>query len=163
MAESNRDALRRTFDQDADLYDKARPGYPAEVFDDLFAIARLTSASSILEIGCGTGQATRALARRGCRIVCVELGANMAAVARRNLAQFPGLEVITSDFESWDPRDTDFDLVIAATSWHWVDPEIRYQKAAQILAPGGTLAILDGGHACPPGFDPFFTEIQKCY
>jgi SAM-dependent methyltransferase len=163
MIEADRDKLRRTFDKDAALYDKARPEYPDQIFDDLFALGGSERDAAVLEVGCGTGQATRQLARRGCRVVCVELGENLAAVARRNLASFPRVEVLTSAFESWEPRDSLFDMVFAATSWHWLDPDLRYEKAARVLKPGGILAIVDSGHAFPDGFDPFFTEIQRCY
>jgi SAM-dependent methyltransferase len=163
MIDADRDKLKRTFDHDACLYDKARPDYPDQIFDDLFALGGLGHDAAVLELGCGTGQATRHLARRGCRVVCVELGENLATVARRNLESFPRVEVITSAFESWEPRDSLFDLVFAATSWHWLDPELRYEKAARVLKPGGILAIVDNGHAFPDGFDPFFTEIQGCY
>jgi SAM-dependent methyltransferase len=163
MADADREKLKRTFNQKAELYDRARPGYPEQIFDDLFALAQLSPDATVLEVGCGTGQATRALAQRGCRIVCLELGENMAAVARRNLAQFPRVDVITSAFEPWDPGELLFDMVFAAASWHWLDPDVRYQKAARILKPAGALAIVGGGHAFPNAFDPFFTEIQKCY
>jgi SAM-dependent methyltransferase len=162
--EHNREALRRTFNQDAELYDRARPRYPEQIFDDLFSLSGLNPPATVLEVGCGTGQATRPLAERGCRVVCIELGENLAAVARRNLAKFPRVEVITSAFESWKAREALFDMVFAATSWHWLDPEVRYEKAAGLLKPAGILAVLGGGgHAFPDGFDPFFTEIQKCY
>jgi SAM-dependent methyltransferase len=163
MIDARRDKLKRTFDQDAELYDKARPDYPEQIFNDLFALGSLDHDAAVLELGCGTGQATRHFARRGCRVVCVELGENLAEVARRNLERFPRVEVITSAFESWEPRGVLFDLIFAASSWHWLDPEVRYAKAARVLKPTGILAIVDNGHAFPDGFDPFFTEIQKCY
>jgi SAM-dependent methyltransferase len=164
MAENDRDKLKWTFDRAAELYDKARPDYPEQTFEDLFALGGLERGAAVLELGCGTGKATRHLAQRGCRVVCIEIGENLAAVARRNLGPFPLVEVITSPFESWEPRESRFDMVFAATSWHWLDPDVRYEKAAHVLRPAGVLAILDGGgHACPDGFDPFFTEIQKCY
>jgi SAM-dependent methyltransferase len=163
MADDVRDKLKRTFDRAAELYDKARPEYPNQIFDDLFALGALDHDTAVLEVGCGTGQATRHLARRGCRVVCVELGENLAAVARRNLEPFPHVEVVASAFESWESRDSGFDMVFAASSWHWLDPELRYAKTARVLKPAGILAIVDSGHAFPDGFDPFFTEIQKCY
>jgi len=163
MIDIDRDKLKRTFDQDAELYHKARPDYPEQLFDDLFAPGGLGHDAAVLELGCGTGQATRHLARRGCRVVCVELGENLAEVARRNLERFPHVEVITSAFESWEPRESLFDMVFAASSWHWLDPQVRYAKAARVLKPAGILAIVESGHAFPDGFDPFFTEIQKCY
>jgi 16S rRNA A1518/A1519 N6-dimethyltransferase RsmA/KsgA/DIM1 with predicted DNA glycosylase/AP lyase activity len=98
MADDVRDKLKRTFDQAAELYDKARPDYPDRIFDDLFALGALEHDATVLEVGRGTGQATRHLARRGCRVVCVELGENLAAVARRNLEPFPHVEVVASAF-----------------------------------------------------------------
>src|ERR1700733_11609645 len=109
MVDTDRDKLKRTVDQDAELYDKARPDYPEQIFDDLFAIGGLAHNATVLELGCGTGQATRHFARRGCRVMCIELGENLAAVARRNLSSFPRVEVVTSAFESWEPRESRFD------------------------------------------------------
>lgn len=163
MANNNRETLKRTFDQAAELYDKARPRYPDEIFHDLFTIDRLSSGSDVLEIGCGTGQATRDLARRARRVTCIELGENLATLARRELALFSNVDVITSPFESWESRHARFDLVFAASSWHWLHPEVRYSKSASVLKPGGILAIVDSGHAFPDGFDPFFSEIQRSY
>jgi SAM-dependent methyltransferase len=153
-----------TFDAIAELYDRGRREIPGHILDDLFAQAGLDPSSTrILEIGCGTGQATLPLARRGCHIVCVEMGANLAGIARRNLAGFPRVTVDTGRFEDWQPAGLSFDIVFAATSWHWLDPQLRYAKAAQVLRPGGVLAFTAGGHVFPPGFDPFFAEIQNCY
>src|SRR5215211_2269771 len=83
-----RKRLRTTFDEAASLYDQARPGYPEDLFDDIVSLSGIPAGGRILEIGCGTGQATVPFARRGYRILCIELGENMAAVARRNLEGF---------------------------------------------------------------------------
>jgi SAM-dependent methyltransferase len=158
--------LRRasTFDQVAELYNSGRREVPDEIIHDLFNLAGIEpTGARVLEIGCGTGQATLPLARRGCRVVCVETGANLARVARRNLTGFPLVEVINARFEDWEPKGAVFDIVFAATSWHWLDPRLRYPKAAALLKPAGVLAFTMGGHAFPPGFDTFFTEIQPCY
>ncbi len=164
MDDERRARRARTFDEVAELYDRARGSYPEELFDDLFALAEIAPADAeVLEIGCGTGQATLPLARSGCRIVCVELGANLARIARRNLNRFPRVTVETASFEDWDPRGASFNMVFAATSWHWVDPRVRYVKAASVLRPRGVLAFTTWDHAFPPGFDPFFTEIQRAY
>ncbi|HZC29448.1 MAG TPA: class I SAM-dependent methyltransferase, partial [Gaiellaceae bacterium] len=132
--------LRATFDEDAERYDRARPGYPAELFDDLAALAGLRPGDRVLEIGPGTGQATVPLARRGYRIVAVELGTGLAAVARRNLAAFPDVEVVNAAFEDWPLPAEPFDAVVAATAFHWIDPDVRLARTAQTLRPGGALA-----------------------
>jgi SAM-dependent methyltransferase len=154
--------FRGTFEAAAAIYDRARPAYPEELFDDLVRLARLRPTSRLLEVGCGTGKATLPLARRGFAIVCLELGAELARRARANLRGYP-VEVRTAAFESWDARGDRFDLVYAATSWHWIEPEVRYRKAHHVLAPDGSLAFWSAGHAFPDGFDPFFAEIQEVY
>ena len=77
---------RQTFEDNAALYDRVRPSYPDVVFDSIAELAALPERARIVEMGCGTGQATVPLARRGYRITCVELGAELATIARRNLA-----------------------------------------------------------------------------
>lgn len=81
--------LRMTFDSAADLYQRARPEYPSELYESLLDAAGLSVGDRLLEIGCATGNATVPLARRGFQITCVEPGPALAAVARRNLASFP--------------------------------------------------------------------------
>jgi SAM-dependent methyltransferase len=76
-----RESRRYTFDQIATLYDRARPNYPEQLFDDLFVLGDLEPGTRVVEIGCGTGQASRPLARRGCRLACVELGKGHAVAA----------------------------------------------------------------------------------
>lgn len=99
--ESRRARLARTFDEDAELYDRARPGYPPELYDGLAELAGVRSGSRVLEVGCGTGRATVELAARGCRITAVEAGPHMATIARRDLAGAAEAEVVTARFESW--------------------------------------------------------------
>src|SRR5262249_7306379 len=130
------------FDSAADLYDRARPGYPAPVFEALAAFGDLRPGSRVLELGPGTGQATRPLAGRGYEVVAVELGAQLAERARRNLAAFPAVTVVNADFEGWPLPAEPFDLVLAATAFHWLDPATRVSKAAAALRPNGTLATI---------------------
>jgi SAM-dependent methyltransferase len=154
--------LRETFDTAAERYEAARPSYPEELIEDLVRLADLHPGDRLLEVGCGTGKATRPLAERGFSILCVEMGPHLAEQARRNLAGFP-VEVRVAPFETWEGEPGSFDLVYAATAWHWIDPAVGYANSHALLRPGGHLAFWSARHAFPPGFDPFFTEIQAVY
>lgn len=135
------------FDRIAALYDRARPGYPREAVTDLVRICGVGSSSRVLEIGCGTGQLTRDLAASGARIVCVEAGSSLADAARSNLSRWPNVEVVTARFEDLDIPTSSFDLVVSATAFHWVDPEVSYAKAARLLDERGRLALLTNAHS----------------
>jgi SAM-dependent methyltransferase len=159
---AERELLRQTFDQAAELYDRARPGYPPQLFDDLAEFAELRPGARVLEIGPGTGQATLPLAERGYAITAVELGPGLAEVARRKLAHFPSVDIVVAAFESWTLPAEPFDLVISATAFHWLDPAIRVNKSADALRPGGTLATISTHHIAG-GTGPFFVATQDCY
>jgi SAM-dependent methyltransferase len=139
------------FDEDPALYDRARPTYPDELFADLAAITGIGAHASVLEVGCGTGQATRSLAALGCSVVAVEAGAAMAALARQRLAGFPDVEVVASSFEAWDAGGRRVDAVVAASSWHWVDPSLRWRRAHEVVRPGGWLALVSAVVVRRPG------------
>ncbi len=161
----DRETLRATFDSVAGDYQQARPEYPEELYDALIRQAGLQPGSRLLEVGCATGKATLPLARRGFSITCIEIGPALAAAARRNLAAFAGVSVIEADFETWlpPPAAARFDLVFAATAWHWLDPARSYQRAWQHLRPGGHLAIWTFFHVMPAGGDPLLAELQEVY
>jgi SAM-dependent methyltransferase len=160
-SDAERERLRETFDQTAEAYHRVRPDYPEALFDDLIAAAGLAPGDRLLEVGCATGKATLPLARRGFRLTCVELGPELAAAARRNLAGFD-VEVVPGRFEDWRAGEP-VSLVFAATAWHWVDPAVRYERAWAALRPGGHLALWAQEHVFPDGGDPFFREIQDVY
>lgn len=156
--------MRRTFDTAAGTYQDARPEYPDQLFDTLIDVAQLRPGDRLLEIGCASGKATLPLARRGFRITCVEIGPALARAARANLARFPDVDVIEGAFETWEPpAGVRFDLVFAATAWHWIDPAVRYEQAWRLLRPGGHLATWSAVHVFPEHGDPFFAELQEVY
>lgn len=154
--------LRETFDQDAERYDRARPGYPSALFGDLAELACVGPGCRVLELGCGTGQASVPLAERGCELVAVELGAGLASVARRKLARFPNVRVEVAAFEVWPLPVEAFDMVLAATAFHWLDPRVRVVKSARALRPGGALATISTHHVAG-GDTAFFADVQACY
>ena len=165
--EEHRDRLelRTTFETVAERYDAARPTYPEALLDDLVELGGMPPGGRILEIGPGTGKASVALAGRGYALVGIELGPQLAEVARRNLAPFPKARVVVADFEQWEPLEPEepFDAVVAFTAFHWIAPDVRYAKPAQLLREGGALAVVGTMHVLPAGADPFWKEVQADY
>jgi SAM-dependent methyltransferase len=155
--------LGRVFNEVPELYDRVRPGYPDALFADLASITGLGERSSVLEVGCGTGQATVPLAAPGRSVTAVEPGANMAALARRRTAALGGVAVETSTFEEWDDRGRRFDVLVAASSWHWVDPSIGWPKAHHLLRPGGWLALLGNVVVRRPGEPEVYAETADLH
>jgi SAM-dependent methyltransferase len=132
---------RFSFDGVADLYDAARPDYPAALFDDLTAAAGLRAGDPLLEVGCGTGKATQSFMRGGVRVTALDPGAAMIEAARRRTSGLGAVEFIQSTFEAWDAPVAAFRLIAAAQAWHWVAPEVGLAKAAGALRAEGALAI----------------------
>ena len=160
----DRRRVRRVFDSVADQYQDARPEYPAHLFDALVEVAGLRLGDRLLEVGCASGKATLPLARRGFRITCLEIGPALVAAARANLAEFTDVEIVEGAFETWMPPDDErFDLVFAATAWHWLDPAVRYEGAWRLLRPGGHLATWNAIHVFPDDGDSFFAQLQDVY
>ncbi len=159
---SDRDR-RASFDSDAETYARGRPGYPAHLIEELTFLGKIGKGSRVLEIGPGAGQLSVELAARGTVLLAVELGSSLAAVTRRKLAPFPHANVLVADFDHWSAAPESFDAVVAATSFHWLDPSSRLAKCAWLLRPGGSLAIVETRWGVAFGADPFFAAIQACY
>ncbi|MFD6284812.1 class I SAM-dependent methyltransferase [Streptomyces sp. NPDC060205] len=146
--------MAESFGVDAQRYDQARPGYPDAL------VTRIVAASpgpDVLDVGCGTGIAARQFQAAGCTVLGIEPDARMADVARGR-----GLRVEVAAFEAWQPADRAFDAVVAAQSWHWVQPVAGVVKAARVLRPGGRLAIF--GHVYEPPAEvaePFAAAYRK--
>ena len=155
------DELRRTFGEDPNLYDRARPGYPAALFAGLAELADIGPASRVAEIGPGTGQATTALLAHGAHVVAVELASSLARALESKLGR-ASLEVVVSAFEDWQLPPDPFDTVASFTSWHWLDPATRTPKATAALRPGGALVTVTTNHVLG-GTDEFFADVQHCY
>jgi SAM-dependent methyltransferase len=115
-----------------------------------------------VEIGPGTGQATQPLAERGFEVTGVELGEQLAAAARSKLSRFPNVEIVTANFETWEPEVAGFDA-IAFTAFHWIDPDLRFEKPARLLRRGGALAVVAPKHVLAAGSDSFWVEVQADY
>ena len=152
--------LKITFNTAPMLYEDVRPGYPEELIQDVLDISGLNDHSSILEVGCGTGKATRSFAERGYELVCLDIGADLIAVAKEKLKVFPNVSFVEHAFEEWE-SDEKFDLIISATAFHWVDPKVRYLKASAVLKSKGFLAVFSNQHVQKD--EGFFAESQTLY
>ena len=122
----------------AAAYEASRPGYPPPLIDDLVAWAGPQRCA--LEVGAGTGKATRLVAAHGIRVLAVEPDGEMAAIGQASATG--DVEFVVSDFESADLGGRRFPLLYAAQAWHWVDPATRYSRARRALADGGRLVAM---------------------
>ncbi|MFG2003817.1 class I SAM-dependent methyltransferase [Spirillospora sp. NPDC048911] len=125
--------VAESFGTDAERYDRARPHYPDAMVERIVAA---TPGPDVLDVGCGTGISSRQFQAAGRTVLGVDPDARMAELARRT-----GIESEVATFEDWEPAGRTFDAVIAGQSWHWVDPVAGAAKAAEVLRPGGRLAV----------------------
>jgi SAM-dependent methyltransferase len=130
-----------SFGADADRYDRARPSYPKALVDELLS----DGAACVLDVGCGTGIASRLFQARGCHALGIEPDRRMARLARRR-----GVTVELATFESWDARERRFDLLTCGQAWHWVNPDVGASKAADVLNPGGRVGLFWNFGRFPP-------------
>ena len=145
--------MAESFGVDAERYDRTRPSYPDALVDRVVAAS---PGPGVLDVGCGTGIAARQFQAAGCEVLGVEPDVRMADFARRS-----GTEAEVSTFETWDPAGRTFDTVISATAWHWVDPVAGAAKAAQVLVPGGRLALFGHAFQLPPDVTDAFAAVYQ--
>ena len=145
--------IAESFGSDAERYDRARPSYPGALVERVVAAS---PGPDVLDVGCGTGIAARLFQAAGCRVLGVDPDERMAGLARQS-----GVEVDVATFEAWDPAGRDFDAVIAAQAWHWVDPVAGAAKAALVLRSGGRLATFWNAFQTPPDLGEAFVEVYR--
>ncbi len=141
MASVDVDEQRLAFGRVAELYDRARPSYPLAAIDTLLDFGQLRPGAAVLEVGAGTGKATRLLAERGLSVTALEPDPAMAAVARRNCAGRANVQIEQIAFEDWRPVRR-FQAVLCFQAWHWIDRSARYERAAQALEGAGSLVAV---------------------
>ena len=126
----------------ANTYQKTRPRYPQSLINRVIELAELPAGANILELGCGPGIATVPFAELGFSMVCLEPSQEACQLARQNCATYPSVEIQNLTFEEWELEPKRFNAVLAASSFHWVSPEIRCPKAAAALKDQGNLILL---------------------
>jgi|WetSurMetagenome_2_1015567.scaffolds.fasta_scaffold42364_4 SAM-dependent methyltransferase len=137
-----RELRRRSFDSVVELYDRTRPAYPEQLFDDMVELSGVSPGGQVLEVGPGTGQATLPMARRGFSILGLELSSKMAAFAAAKLKDYPNVEIRNLAYEEWKVTPRCFDIVMAAQAFHWIRPITGFSLSARALKPRGHLALL---------------------
>ena len=145
--------VAESFGVDAARYDRTRPAYPVAMVDRIIAAS---PGPEILDVGTGTGTAARQFQAVGCVVLGVEPDARMAGFARGT-----GVPVEVATFEDWDDAGREFDVVIAGTAWHWVDPVAGAAKAARVLRPGGRLAPFHHVFQLPPEVADAAAEVYR--
>jgi SAM-dependent methyltransferase len=134
---------RRSWYSDvASAYFQTRPRYPQQIIDGAVKLTQLVEGSLVLELGSGVGIATIALAKLGFSLVCLEPSLAACEVAQESCMEYPHVEVVNTTFEEWELEPEKFDAVVAATSFHWISPEVRYSKTAAALQDQGYLILL---------------------
>jgi SAM-dependent methyltransferase len=133
-------SFKTTFNEAANIYD-VRPSYPKEIIEEIILLSGITEKSRILEVGVGTGQITLPFAKRGYEMVGLELGPALAEQARKNLQNYPNVNIVTTAFEEWQSSEK-FDLLLSAQAFHWIDTEVGIRKAAEVLDESGSIALV---------------------
>jgi SAM-dependent methyltransferase len=126
----------------ANVYYNARPNYPKKLIERSVVLAQLSSDTSILEVGCGPGNATVAFAQFGFSMTCLELNPDFCHLAQRNCISYPNVAIYNTSFEDWRLEEKQFNVVLSANAFHWIPSEIRYAKAAAALSDNGFLILL---------------------
>lgn len=153
--------LKTTFDAVATEYDAIRPSYPDAAISSILNYSDVNMDSRILEIACGTGQATQKFLARGLGVHAIDIGPELLAVAKSKFQENANASFENVAFEDLKAAPGSFDLIYCATAFHWLDPETRFEKAAQLLRAGGTLAIFSNRDLREKS--PLRTEMDKVY
>ena len=153
---------RNTFDLNPENYDRHRPGYAGELYREIFRYSGLDGSMRALEIGIGTGLATRPILEKGCEVIAVEAGRNLAAYVSKKFEGFSNFRVVCADFEAFEPEER-FDLVYSATAFHWIAEEVGYPKVLRLLKPGGAAALFWNRPFAARPDDSTHRAIQQVY
>lgn len=129
------------FDEVVLNYEKRRPNYGTQLFTDIINYAGINDSKSIIEVGCGTGQATEPFLKAKCKVKAVEVGKNLAEFTKQKYKDYDNFEVINLAFEDYLCDFNSVDMLFSATAFHWIPAEIGYKKAYDILKNGGTIAL----------------------
>jgi len=153
----------KSFDQVVSEYDLMRPQYTENLFQDIIKTAHVKSGSKVLEIGCGTGQATGPFLKTGAYIKALDLGENLLNYSRDKFSAYDTIDFLCADFHTYQVEEDNYDLVISATAFHWIKPEIGYSKVLDALKAGGYAALFWNIPSIEKSNGGLYQTIQDIY
>jgi ubiquinone/menaquinone biosynthesis C-methylase UbiE len=154
---------RFTFNEDVKNYDKWRPTYCNELFNDIIQYSELNQNKKAIEVGIGTGQATVPFLMTGCDVTAIELGKNLAEYSKEKFKEYKNFSVYNTSFEDFECDDNSYDILYSATAFHWIPEEIGYPKALKLLKNDGTLALFWNKPCVYREDDLLHQKIQSIY
>ena len=157
------DEFRRVFDKIPEQFDKYRPRYSKDLFDDMNAYAGIGPGKSVLELGPGTGQATAPVLDTGCDYYAIELGEHLYAKMIEKYGDRPNFHIVNDDFITHDFGDRRFDMIYSAATIQWIPEEIAYTKTFELLKPGGVLAMMLTSSDYRSSNEELYAKIQRVY
>jgi Dimethyladenosine transferase (rRNA methylation) len=155
--------LEWTFNTEAEKYEKMRPGYVSELYEDIFNYIPIDEASYVVEVGIGGGQATLPILEKGCKVTAVEYGENLAELCRYKFEKFPKFSAVTAKFEDFECDNNSCDLIYSASAFHWIPEEIGYTKVFEMLKSGGVFARFANHPYQDKGREEIHQALQKIY
>ena len=153
---------RTHFNDIVDEYEKIRPEWISEIYDDIFKYAKPKQGDNALEIGVGTGKATTPILNMGYNVTAVEINPKMADYSLKRFNHCNNFTVVVSSFEDALLNDNSFDLIYAASAFHWVDAETGLPKSLRLLKQGGTIALFRYNEIASPEYE-LYNKVREAY
>ncbi|OPJ63601.1 GNAT family N-acetyltransferase [Clostridium oryzae] len=154
---------RLTFNENVKNYDKWRPTYCKELFEEIINYSNLNQNSKVIEVGIGTGQATGPFLKAGCELMAVELGESLAEYSKDKFKDYKNFSVYNTSFENFKCEDNSIDLLYSATAFHWIPEEVGYPKILKLLKENGILALFWNKPFVARENDQLHQRIQSIY
>ena len=155
--------LRKIFDTSPEQFDRFRPRYSRELFDDLIEYAQIGPGKDVLEIGPGTGQATDPVLATGCAYNAIELGEHLCAKMVEKYGRLSNFRIVHDDFITHDFGQQRFDLIYSAATIQWIQEDVAFSKTFELLKPGGVLAMMLTRSDYKTPNETLYAKIQKLY
>ena len=155
--------FERTFDNAAADYEISRPIYMKELYNDIFKYKQIDQGSNVLEIGIGTGKATLPILEKGCNLIALEPGEQLAEIANEKFRKYDNFLMHYQTLQNFTYPNNSFDLIYSATAFHWIPEEYGYKRVYGLLKDGGVFARFAYHAGQDKGRKELSAEIQEFY